>query len=796
MKKIIALTLATLMLLPLLFSCSSSKKNKAPEKEVLEHVYLTTEYPLPKDVRGSSMIQSGDNIFLFANVEKKMKDEQGYEYYESGVKIFVNDTSFSQWKEIMSFEELYKWDDEAQESENNRPQLIRPDGQGGFLLLMNSSYENWSDPENYIFEQSWEVQKVDSVGNVLSAVKLELDTEDGIYIYVSEVSLLDDGNYLVLSDLNAYVVSPDGKILRTCNMVENISTVSSWGNGKLAVSYFDENWNTCLGVYDATTDKFEELGSFGVNKGGMSPLTTEDGRLYMVDNNGLIEYDPVTLKEKGVVIDWFNSDINPNYVWGLTKIGDDFYNVDQSDWENPVLMKLTPCDEVIEKYVIDLACLYLDYTMVESVLDFNRSNEEYRVRVKTYGEYDYEADRDVGIEKLENELIKGNIPDIIDLSGLDYKKYAAKGMLSDLYPLIDSDTEISRDEFLSGILEAGEVDGKLYSLISNFSVSTLMGKTAVVGDRNSWTWRELNETLAKYPGAVAFTQMEREQLLRNILSVTLYDYIDYSDGTTRFDSAEFQELLKFCAPYPETIDWDTYYEDYDWEVEQSLYRENGILLVDRYFSSPWDFMCENNPFEAEVTMIGYPTSSGSGSVIEPQSEWGISKNCHFKEQAFAFLKKVIYEHEDYSFSSLEAKLDESFKKAVEDSKNQGGIITDEVIVKPMYAEENEVMIPVDVESDEDVSVDVDTDIDGDDASTGEDIILPEKPVVTLEFDDEKARESAEFIKSVSRRRAPREHEVINIVIEESAAFFAGQKSVEETCRIINSRAFVYVSENM
>ena len=659
MKRIIALCLTAVMVLPLLFSCTSSKKSKAPEKEVLEHVYLTTEYPLPENVRGSSMIQSGENIFLFATVEKKMKDEQGYEYYESGVKIYVSDRSLSQWKEIMSFEELYKWDEETQESTNNRPSLIRPDGHGGFILLMNYSHENWSDPENYIFEQSWKLQRVNSDGQVQSTATLEFDTEENVYTYVSEVSLLDDGSFLVFADPKAYVMAPDGNKLRECNITDNISGVSSWGNGRFAVSYFDENWNTCLGTYDVKTDKFEELGSLGMNK-GMNPMTTEDGRLYMVGNNGLVEYDPVTLKEKGVVIDWFNSDINPNYVWGLTKIGDDFYNVDQSDWENPVLMKLTPCDEVIEKYVIDLACLYLDYNMVESVLDFNRSNEEYRVRVKTYGEYDYEADRDIGIEKLENELIKGNIPDIIDLSGLDYKKYAAKGMLSDLYPLIDSDTEISREEFLPGILEAGEVDGKLYSLISNFSVSTLMGKTSVVGDRNSWTWRELNETLAKYPGAKAFTHMERELLLRNILSVTLYDYIDYSDGSTRFDSAEFQELLKFCAPYPETIDWDTYYEDYDWEVEQSLYRENGILLVDRYFSSPWDFMYENNPFEAEVTMIGYPTSSGSGSVIEPQSEWGISKNCHFKEQAFAFLKKVIYEHEDYSFSSLEAKLDESF----------------------------------------------------------------------------------------------------------------------------------------
>jgi len=785
MKRIIALILVSLMVLPLLFSCSSGKKSRAPEKQVLENVYVTTEYDLPENVRGANLIKSGDNVFLFGNVEKVVKDEEGNELYESGVKIYSSDSDFSGWREIMSFESIFDWDDEAQEAENNRPAFIRPDGKGGFVLIMEHSYENWSDPENYIFEQSFELQRVSADGEVLSKTVLELESEESDYVYVSELLVLDDGGYLVLTDMKTYIVGDDGKIVKPCSLTENVMSISKWGDGRYAVTYYDENWSTCLGVYDVKSDKFEDFGSFETNK-GMNPMTTEDGKLYVIDDEGLVEYDPVTLEEKDIVINWFNSDINPNYVWGLTFMDGNFYNIDQSNWEKPVLMKLTPCDEVIEKYVINLACLYLDYTMIESVLDFNRSNEEYRVIVKCYGEYDPEEERDVGVENLENEIIKGNIPDIIDLSGLDFKKYAAKGLLCDLNALIDKDEDVNREDFIPAVLEAGSVDGKLYSLVSNFSVSTLMGKRSVIGERDSWTWQELNETLARYPGAVAFVDIEREQLLRNILSVTLYDYIDYSDGSTRFDSREFQELLKFCAPYPEKIDWDTYYEDYDWEVAQTRYRENGILLMDRYFSSPWDFMYENNPFEEEVVMIGYPTSSGKGSVIEPQTEWGISANCYFKEQAFDFVSKLVYENEGYAFSSVEYRVDESFKEAVEENQSFGG----DFIGKPVYAETSGVMVAVD-----DVAVE-DTDVDADDKVTSEDIILPEEPIEMPTFDEKKAAECLEFIKSVSRRRAPREHEVINIVVEESAAFFAGQKSVEETCRIINSRAFVFVSENM
>ena len=61
---------------------------------------------------------------------------------------------------------------------------------------------------------------------------------------------------------------------------------------------------------------------------------------------------------------------------------------------------------------------------------------------------------------------------------------------------------------------------------------------------------------------------------------------------------------------------------------------------------------------------------------------------------------------------------------------------------------------------------------------------------------EQADKFEKFIKGVSRRQAPIDHEVINIIIEESAAYFANKKSLDETVRIIESRAFIYVSENM
>ncbi len=58
-------------------------------------------------------------------------------------------------------------------------------------------------------------------------------------------------------------------------------------------------------------------------------------------------------------------------------------------------------------------------------------------------------------------MTTGNCPDIIGLDGLDYNQYANKGIFEDLYPYMEK-TGMDRQDFLGNVLEAYEVDGKLY----------------------------------------------------------------------------------------------------------------------------------------------------------------------------------------------------------------------------------------------------------------------------------------------------------------------------------------------
>ncbi len=765
MKKLLSLTLALVMVLTLFVSCSpGEKKEKGPEKQRLENVYLTKEYKLPKDVYGVDIEFCGDVVYVLARREIIEKDEFDNDVYSTDTAVFTTDKNFSSFEEILTFRNENEWNDEDSTSTGKSVQTIFSAGDNELLLLYNKWYENWSDPEEYIYENSWSVEKISSDGSILSSFDLDFSSVESEYFYVSDIKALPDGKFLVIADVSAYILSADGKVEQECDAVEHLLSLQILDDGRTIATYYDEEWNLCVGEYDLSKNKVKEFGKLTDTR-GYEPVVTPDGRLFSIGATELVEYELETLKEKGAEINWFNSDINPNYVQNLLYEDGAFYSVDQSEWKKAKLLKMTPCDDVIEKYVIDLACIGLDYEISDKIIKFNRAEEEHRIVVRDYSEWDEEGNQ-LGIQKLDNEIIKGNVPDIIRLGDLDFKKYASKKILTDLGRLIDEDEDISRDDFLKNVLEFGTENGTLYSLITGFGVSTVIGKTSVVGDRTSWTWTDLNKTLSRYPDAIAFSNIEREPLLRNILQVSLYDFIDYTTGQTKFESDEFRALLEFVKPYPEKINWETYYEDYDWEVEQSKLRENKILLETRHFSSAYDaeYALSNNNFGEEVSFVGYPTSDGCGSVIVPRGEWAIAESSPFKEKALDFLKILTDEDtaEDmYVFPSNKKAFEKTFDNIITSDDNpeqiteNSVIIEDKLIVDDGFYEEYET------------------------------------PLTREQVDD-----FEKFIKGVSRRQAPYNHDVIDIIVEESAAYFAGEKSIDETCRIIQSRAFIYVSENM
>ena len=92
---------------------------------------------------------------------------------------------------------------------------------------------------------------------------------------------------------------------------------------------------------------------------------------------------------------------------------------------------------------MNLASLNKDSLIEKEVAKFNKTNDKYRINIKRYGEYE---------EPLQNFLVDmsaGVKFDLVEIPINENDKIVEKGILSDLYPFIDSDEIIKRDDFFS-----------------------------------------------------------------------------------------------------------------------------------------------------------------------------------------------------------------------------------------------------------------------------------------------------------------------------------------------------------
>ncbi|MDR0818536.1 MAG: hypothetical protein LBN43_03060, partial [Oscillospiraceae bacterium] len=105
-----------------------------------------------------------------------------------------------------------------------------------------------------------------------------------------------------------------------------------------------------------------------------------------------------------------------------------------------ITLRLVPAKSVKPKIELTMAAFTLNQNIREAVTEFNRVNQEYAIIVTEYNDI-YDTSRTASV-KLNTEIAAGVIPDIFALYMMPYDTYANKGLLEDLRPYLDAETEI------------------------------------------------------------------------------------------------------------------------------------------------------------------------------------------------------------------------------------------------------------------------------------------------------------------------------------------------------------------
>lgn len=804
MKKIIlramCIILTLVMLVPLA-SCTGGKK-KLPDKQTLENVYTTQTLSFnddDKDALGYLQAPSFyDGEIYFYTSDYNYNEETGESYQLAAIqKLNVESQKLEKCFELKS---TSTYTEETQEYRSNNYYNLVVASDGTVWGTQNNSYSCSKDPENYIYENNINIIKANLNGEIIATYSVkDLIGGDGNDYWVNTMLTDVCGGLFVTIDNKYYLFDSDMNLKNKIDLGNDIyGNLTKTGDGTVAfiANYYDDatqQMKTEIYRLESDGSKFTKLDTASESLTDVYNVFSGEGStFYYQDSSGINSFD-ITTGETKEVINWLNSDINSNRVTSITYIGDGKFLIGEynRDYSNLKMSILSPAGEVVEKYVIRLASVYLSDGLKDAIIDFNRKNEEYRITFVDYSQYNTNDDYNAGRTRLNNDIIAGNIPDIIDMSGLDFDTYASKGILADIGKLMDADSTFNRSEYLENILKATEYKGKLLSIIPNYAISSYAVKEENIGgNKTSWTMADLAALREKFPDAEIMSSVTRSDVLSIFCDTAIKNYIDMETGKCNFNSDEFYKFLELTKEFPEEINYDHSTAE-DWNLRESAFRENRVLIDQFYIYSYDRILSEFNKAGGPVSIVGFPVPSGTGNTIVPETELALSASSPYTDVCWQLIKYLLsseYQNGsgDYTLSIRKDKLESMAQKAIESSKDStsGDLI---VYYTALYGSSETAEDTV--SSDTDVATEIISGIDGSTA-------LPDNQNTkyTELTQDMIDRVNAAIEATTIVNRYSDTNDYYKIIEEEAGAFFAGQKSVQEVAGNIQSRIQLIVQE--
>ena len=786
-----------MMMLTMMSACSGTTENDEPTGAsgdgdaviatpiVLENAYIATDIPIEPAGRGyMDIVVANDSIYYMANEQITETDDNGVStdtgYITKIVSLGPDSVENTVFEKAFSYPDFdgTKDPDSAEdmiEYENIYAFSIDTAGNLWVFVGIERYSRDYSMNESIVTLTKYAPDGTELVSSDISEI-----AGAGGYFYPNGVCFNGDGDLCTMSDQSIYVFDSetaefDFKITEQ-GYIYSI-TVTNTGD----VAYIMQPQME----YEIKTVDFEakKAGHVVTYSGNVYFNTVATGSgdysFYVAQNDYIYGFKLDTMTAD-IVVNFTNSDVDSSYISRISSMANGDFIVASYNWNGGTssIMRLTPNpNPIVEgKVLITIGAVYIDSATRSAIRQFNKKSDTARITVLDYSQYETVDNYSAGMTQLDMDILGGRAPDIICFSGLQPSKYAAKGIIEDLMPYIEASPDVDIDNLFGNILEAGMYDGKLYRIITAFSISTLVGKTSIVGEPGSFTAAKVNEMAAKYPGAEIVSMTPANSWLYNCITMALDEYVDWTTGKCSFNTPEFIELLNSSRHFPAEIDYSRLYEDYELFQKnlETMFKEDRALLQNSGLNRIREIRSIFETFGEDVSFVGYPTQSGGGALIYPQQDYGISATSPNKDEAWSFISMFLsgeVDDEDMWSQSINRMI---FEKQASDE-----------------------MIPL-AERDFSKGVEIVEFFPGGGASMWSvnslsEINLSDYP--NYELTQKEVDTARGMIESATMVYASDET-ITTILFEELEAFIGGARSAEDVANVIQSRVSIYVSESM
>ena len=660
---------------------------------------------------------------------------------------------------------------------------------GVYTFDLPENFDSEADDKwNYhTYEESIIRRQLDASGNEIGRVDIsDLAGKLGVeYVYAN---LFDRaGNLYAVTETEIIMLDPQLNKVFSVEGEDIAGSPTLLSNGRLGLlNYiYDEEKETGAWTMKTVDPEAQDWGEeYTLPENAYNAYPGGGEYLFYYQNGDSIYGYKAGAAEGEKIFSWIDSDINRSNMEFFSFLPDGRVVVVTREWQSDnskvelAIMTATDRSELPEKTTLTYATMYLGYDVRSQIIEFNKTSDKYRIEVRDYSEFATAEDSSAGLTRLNTEIVAGNVPDMLETSSIPLRQYAAKGLLEDLWPFIEGDTDIGgRAGVMEHVLNAAEQDGKLYEIFTNFAIRTVAGPKNIVGDRMSWTLADLQEALAKMPeGCAIFGQTDtKTDMLSNVMAQNADSFVDWSTGQCRFDSEDFKSLLAFCNSFPAEYDWENSQDE--WEDPYTRIISGKQMLTSVYFSQlRWDFLENDGLFKSQggAAFIGYPREDGGvGSGFTTNGGVAMSAACKDKEGAWSFMRtRLLSQSTDEesarywsNFPVNKADFDKMVEEAmtVQYEQDENG--------QPLLDENGQ---PIEIKETWWIS---------------DDLQLEQGAVTQEQYDRFMALYNA--VDSVYYF----DEAIYDIVADMAGAYFAGDRSLDDTAAQIQSRVTLYVNEN-
>lgn len=628
-------------------------------------------------------------------------------------------------------------------------------------IVMNEGFAGYDVEGDTIFMYDKNAELINTVDikNIVEAV----ETDTGAAFYCNDIVVDGEGRIGIAGECAVLILDSDGGLLQSIALPENVHSarqliLTREGNWYAVCDVPHNGSFICkLDVEHGTFGEWLEAGEMGYAVGRYRMYTLEEGGFYFVAGSYIYRYDEekngfervLCLRDYGIEFDRYNTstDIGEGNVFYIGNISAD-KNAATAEYELARLEK-KHSSEIPDRQEIVLGCFHEPSAYDDerkAILKFNKYNPDYYVTVKSYntGGDGY----DTSMQTLYNDLITGNGPDIflVDSNNYDFDiaGLGRKGILVNLYDLMDKDSELHKDEFIPSVLKGMEQeDGKLYWITPSFTMYYNVGKAALLGEYEPWNYEAQLRLMEAYPEAQLFDIELRGSVLGSLM-YSMGNFYDEETGECRFDTEEFKALLKVAAAMPENWDYSL------WEDMPAHIKNDDVLIYTGSIMEPYDIEWVEALFGSEdVTYTGYPASDGKAVISYFTKGFSINAQSGNVDGAWEFLKQ--YFAADYQLDRKMPVIKEYFDKSVEEAKcYDPGKNKSNLFQNGMNIWKN--------------------------------------PIT-----DEQAKTIYELLDNAVGKDNFN-YDIYKIIVEEAQGYFAGDKGLDDTVSVIQDRVQLYIDE--